>query len=286
MNVQVAGWGSTNTAGTQFPSIIRFASVPFVSMGTCRAVLNYNVWAGNVCAGGAANKADTCIGDSGGPMVLNGKSDPSQHRQVGITSYGATCGAAPAVYVNVPLQRGWIDNMILLNNMLGYKEPLIKTTFRKQHRYLASNMRQRFKIYSAGECSLTCKADGTCRTWSYDYSNKKCYLMNGPVERMVVNAPFTSGNITGNLAPGTSECQYDLYSRYTMARSLANYTAGYPSTGAGACCGTCKLKKDCQGMSYDSVNEVCRLWAGASYYNGWGRKAWQYGWTSAIVARR
>lgn len=194
---QVAGWGSTNQEGTQFPNIIRYASVPYVPLEECRADLSYNVWEKNVCAGGGPDQADTCIGDSGGPMVLNGLEDPDKHEQVGITSYGAPCGEAPAVYVNVAEQRDWIDNAILLNNMLGYVEPSIQTSYRLQHRYLSNKMRQRFNITSSGECSLTCKADNMgCKSWSYDSELNKCYMMAN-VTKVVVNAAFTSGNITG-----------------------------------------------------------------------------------------
>lgn len=79
---QVAGWGATDPEGDTYPDVPYYASVPYVSLPTCSEALTYDVWSGNVCAGGAEDKADTCVGDSGGPMVMNGDQAPAKHKLV------------------------------------------------------------------------------------------------------------------------------------------------------------------------------------------------------------
>lgn len=51
-------------------------------------------------------------GDGGSPLVCHVRN--GQYAQVGIVSWGIGCGeeATPAVYVNVPLFRNWIDEAI------------------------------------------------------------------------------------------------------------------------------------------------------------------------------
>merc|ERR1712165_133536 len=59
-----------------------------------------------LCAGQKGQ--DSCMGDSGGPMVrLQGGS----YQQIGIVSWGIGCGKAqfPGVYTRVGFMRSWID---------------------------------------------------------------------------------------------------------------------------------------------------------------------------------
>ena len=68
-----------------------------------------------VCAGDPGSFGiggpDACQGDSGGPLAVF---DPNQGWvQIGIVSYGPTCGFAPTVYTEVAAFRGFIDSVVL-----------------------------------------------------------------------------------------------------------------------------------------------------------------------------
>jgi secreted trypsin-like serine protease len=103
----VAGWGNTIaqpmsglSPGSSFPYRMREAKVPIVSDSTALQIFGANDYRPLIeVAAGRAGK-DTCQGDSGGPLFAtpNGK-----FTQVGITSFGAGCGAAgyPGVYTEV-----------------------------------------------------------------------------------------------------------------------------------------------------------------------------------------
>lgn len=70
-----------------------------------------------ICAGGE-EKRDTCRGDGGGPLVCPVNGDADKFVQMGIVSWGLTCGMAdtPGVYVNVALFREWIDEEMNKNS--------------------------------------------------------------------------------------------------------------------------------------------------------------------------
>lgn len=57
-----------------------------------------------ICAGDMEGGKGICIGDSGGPMMVNGV-------VIGITSWGLGCARSgyPGVFTRVPYFREWID---------------------------------------------------------------------------------------------------------------------------------------------------------------------------------
>ncbi|XP_030593178.1 granzyme K-like [Archocentrus centrarchus] len=93
----VAGWGQTENL--YWSDVLRYAYVTVIDRQTCNSRDYYNhdpvITSDMVCAGSSgANKAGTCKGDSGGPLLCNG-------RLVGVTSFGPVwCGIIkiPAVY--------------------------------------------------------------------------------------------------------------------------------------------------------------------------------------------
>lgn len=70
----------------------------------------FNLHRSFICAGGEAYK-DTCKGDGGSPLMCPVVGQPGRFQQVGIVSWGLTCGlhSTPGVYVNIALFRDWID---------------------------------------------------------------------------------------------------------------------------------------------------------------------------------
>jgi secreted trypsin-like serine protease len=108
----IAGWGNTikqppdgDDKGSNFPNRMREARVPLVSDSSADEIYDayFRRSSGYIppimVAAGKEGK-DTCQGDSGGPMFAKTSSGP---RQIGITSFGAGCGARgyPGVYAEV-----------------------------------------------------------------------------------------------------------------------------------------------------------------------------------------
>ncbi|WP_137813683.1 S1 family peptidase [Gandjariella thermophila] len=91
----VLGWGRTGENEPQ-SSRLRSVTVPIVADADCaRAEPDFKSPA-MVCAGDPRGGRDACLGDSGGPMVVDG-------RLVGLVSWGEGCGrpGKPGVYARL-----------------------------------------------------------------------------------------------------------------------------------------------------------------------------------------
>lgn len=78
--------------------------VPVLDQYVCeQSYSNFLISSGMVCAGYLDATKDACIGDSGGPLALNGK-------LFGIVSWGIGCATEnhPGVYSYVPKFKDWI----------------------------------------------------------------------------------------------------------------------------------------------------------------------------------
>lgn len=102
-NATIAGWGSTvrqpprgNVNPPSFPVRMREATVPIVRDSTADRV--YKGYTPSLMVAAGRKGKDTCQGDSGGPIFFT--SGAGAPFQVGITSFGAGCGARgyPGVY--------------------------------------------------------------------------------------------------------------------------------------------------------------------------------------------
>ena len=112
---RIAGWGNMikqtppyYLEPNKYPNRMREASVPLVSDARAKDVYESSYISSLMVAAGKEGK-DTCGGDSGGPMWAT---TSQGRRQIGITSFGAGCGAQgyPGVYaeVNAPSIRSFI----------------------------------------------------------------------------------------------------------------------------------------------------------------------------------
>jgi secreted trypsin-like serine protease len=93
---EILGWGSTSE-GNRANTVLRAAKVPVTSDGSCRAAYGSAYDARDmVCAGYPKGGVDSCVLDSGGPLVIAG-------RLAGIVSWGVGCARAhlPGVYTRV-----------------------------------------------------------------------------------------------------------------------------------------------------------------------------------------
>lgn len=89
-------------------------NVPIVSNTICESV--YKPSPSKMCAGFMEGKKDACVGDSGGPLALDGT-------LVGIVSYGFGCAVPgePGVYTNVAVVHEWIEKIVGKHNMTKVK---------------------------------------------------------------------------------------------------------------------------------------------------------------------
>ena len=99
----------TGAPTAQVSDRLRQAEVRLIDPATCAARLNIGGGAaGNprICAGAAAGEA--CIGDSGGPLIVEA-ADRSD-RLAGIVSFGSGCAVAEPVilYTRVAAYSAWI----------------------------------------------------------------------------------------------------------------------------------------------------------------------------------
>lgn len=107
------GWGASETK-SYLPSLQKVDTLEYETLDECNVDEKWlgHLKPGMICADGP-NGEDTCGGDSGGPLLLEG-SDNGEDQVVGITSFGHVegCGrpGLPGVYTNVSHFLGWIFN--------------------------------------------------------------------------------------------------------------------------------------------------------------------------------
>lgn len=106
--VRALGWGDTRTT-PRYPRELRMVDLNLVSIGLARRTygtprLNHR----HLAAKGAGK--DTCGGDSGGPLFVEGGGTAGAPLLIGITSYGLGCARSgvPGIYANVGNYASWI----------------------------------------------------------------------------------------------------------------------------------------------------------------------------------
>jgi secreted trypsin-like serine protease len=109
----VVGWGSTMglPPGTpEYPEELREVQLPIVSDGDCAAVYGEDfIFPDMICAGDLQlGGVDSCHGDSGGPLFVNG---PSGYLLVGTVSGGFGCAepGQPGLYARTATYVEWIS---------------------------------------------------------------------------------------------------------------------------------------------------------------------------------
>ncbi|XP_063151735.1 granzyme A-like [Candoia aspera] len=109
----VAGWGITQSGAKTPSDVLREVNVSIIERSICNDKKHYNyqplVTMNMVCAGDKKGGKDSCIGDSGGPLICNGE-------QRGIVSFGGQkCGVPkyPGVYTRLTDKyTHWIKTVI------------------------------------------------------------------------------------------------------------------------------------------------------------------------------
>jgi secreted trypsin-like serine protease len=106
----VTGWGRTKEGGATVLDL-RFVKVLFVERRTCEQLMNgqFKITNNMICAGVVSGGADSCNGDSGGPLTIGAHSDA---KLVGIVSWGDPegCGRPNkvGVYTRAANYANWV----------------------------------------------------------------------------------------------------------------------------------------------------------------------------------
>jgi len=129
LECQISGYGKRTTFQTKADLLIA-ANVNIVSDNKCQKFYPDYPFIGNtLCAGSQASlPADTCSGDSGGPLacrlkrpstLLGRKKDICGWFLVGVTSFGIVpCGHSPSVFGRLHSYEEWVVSMVKHTEMI------------------------------------------------------------------------------------------------------------------------------------------------------------------------
>ncbi|XP_039481534.1 serine protease snake [Drosophila santomea] len=114
LQLTAAGWGATSEGGRASSHLLKVSLEGF-AVTQCSQRLEHKIDVRTqLCAGSRNTSADTCYGDSGGPVFVQHPIYSCLKQVVGITSYGLVCGVQglPSVYTKVHLYTDWIENIV------------------------------------------------------------------------------------------------------------------------------------------------------------------------------
>ncbi|XP_017044825.1 serine protease snake [Drosophila ficusphila] len=113
-HLRAAGWGATSEGGLSSSHLLKVSLERFEEQ-QCSERLEQKIDVRTqLCAGSRNSSADTCYGDSGGPVFVQHPRYSCLKEVIGITSYGLVCGVRglPSVYTKVHLYTDWIENIV------------------------------------------------------------------------------------------------------------------------------------------------------------------------------
>lgn len=107
-----SGWGLTKYPG-EVPDILQFLAVKTLNNEKCAqeldTLIGTNIYNGSLCTLTHHSGQGMCMGDSGGPLTVNGE-------LVGLVSWGIPCGRGfPDVFTRVSVFAEWIQDKLANN---------------------------------------------------------------------------------------------------------------------------------------------------------------------------
>ncbi|XP_074599949.1 chymotrypsinogen A-like [Brevipalpus obovatus] len=108
----VSGWGTIHPYSVKQPKNLQYTEVPVMTNGECEKMFvlsgyKRQIYDSMICAGYGSGGKDSCIGDSGGPLMV--KRD-GRWTLIGVVSHGIRCAEPhlPGVYSRVSSFISWI----------------------------------------------------------------------------------------------------------------------------------------------------------------------------------
>lgn len=106
----LVGWGTTTNDAVVLSETLQEADMPVVSNEDCNLEYPGLINDATLCAGYIDREIDACLGDSGGPLMVEVE---GVCRQVGIVSFGLQeCGTTYGVYTRLSNYADWIRQFV------------------------------------------------------------------------------------------------------------------------------------------------------------------------------
>ena len=121
----IIGWGDTDQSdSTEFPDELQQVNVPVIGNTTCSTVYPGLITENMLCAGYAEGGKDSCIGDSGGPLMVR---IDNQWQHAGIVSWADGCAIPDAYGVNTRTSRfiDFIASYVTLQPRISVNPPTV-----------------------------------------------------------------------------------------------------------------------------------------------------------------
>ncbi|XP_030558395.1 venom protease isoform X1 [Drosophila novamexicana] len=115
-DLNAAGWGHTENSGRKSTHLLTVGLQRYSDKVCSERLESRIISRTQFCAGSGSpdSNADTCNGDSGGPIFVQHPAYHCLKQVIGVTSYGVICGnyKFPSVYTKVHLYTDWIENIV------------------------------------------------------------------------------------------------------------------------------------------------------------------------------
>ncbi len=111
------GWGSLSADEEIYPNRLQQVELPIIADEECRTLMN-GITDNMFCAGILTEAKDTCIGDSGGPLIIFDR-QTNEWIQTGITSWGLGCALSDSygVYTRLKNYSDFISEHICIQSL-------------------------------------------------------------------------------------------------------------------------------------------------------------------------
>ncbi|XP_044742119.1 serine protease snake-like [Chrysoperla carnea] len=114
------GWGQVGFADDPSPHLLK-VGLDIIDNNQCQQyyqgddrILPRGIVSSMICSGVLSGGKDTCLGDSGGPIVVSNQKNHCLFYVIGVTSFGKACALvnSPGVYTRVSSYIEWIESHV------------------------------------------------------------------------------------------------------------------------------------------------------------------------------